>query len=137
MDIENPAIVSNGTTWLGASAFTYAGSIGPLPLETSHGNQFEKIGQCLARRFHLRGLFGVDVVIQDDLVWPVEVNPRYTASIEVLERTTSANFLDWHVAACREGKLPDQAPVCSAGKWFGKAICFASGRRCNSSNVRA
>ena len=37
------------------------------------------------RAFGLVGLFGVDLILRDGEPWPVEVNPRYTASVEVLE----------------------------------------------------
>jgi predicted ATP-grasp superfamily ATP-dependent carboligase len=66
-------------------AFRYAGSVGPLPLAATCRQIFERIGQALAREFALVGLFGVDAIVAGDRVWPVEVNPRYPASVEVLE----------------------------------------------------
>ncbi len=36
-------------------------------------------------------------------VWPVEVNPRYTASIEILERAAGQSLIAWHGRACTEG----------------------------------
>ena len=38
------------------------------------------------RRFGgLRGVFGIDAIVRNGVPWPVEVNPRYTASVEVIE----------------------------------------------------
>ena len=44
----------------------------------------------------LRGLFGVDFVLRDGIPWPVEVNPRYTASVEVLEFAAGIRALTLH-----------------------------------------
>src|SRR5262245_15365749 len=43
----------------------------------------------------MRGLFGVDGVLCEGAFWPVEVNPRYTASVEVLERATGLRAFAW------------------------------------------
>ena len=48
----------------------------------------DKLGTVLAQAFRLVGLFGVDGVLDAERFWPVEVNPRYTASVEVLEGAT-------------------------------------------------
>src|SRR5207249_9264748 len=74
-----------GEPWLHAAPFHYCGSIGPLPLSESLWRKFWRIGTVLAKAFRLRGLFGVDCVLRDGIPWPVEVNPRYPASVEVLE----------------------------------------------------
>jgi predicted ATP-grasp superfamily ATP-dependent carboligase len=73
------------------------------------------------------GLFGVDAVINSEGAWAVEVNPRYTASIEVLERSTGMAAVGWHVSACREGTLPTDVPVL-ASCYHGKAFVYASRR---------
>ena len=74
-----------GEPWLHAAPFRYCGSIGPLRLEPNARRALEKLGAVLARSCGLRGLFGVDGVLHNAAFWPVEVNPRYTASVEVLE----------------------------------------------------
>ncbi|HXT57748.1 MAG TPA: ATP-grasp domain-containing protein [Pirellulales bacterium] len=107
-------------------AFRYAGSLGPLPLTLDRQRQFERIGDVLAREFMLTGLFGVDCIVAEETIWPVEVNPRYTASIEVLERASGLAAIAWHVAACRQGVLPQAASMAAAGRWFGKAILYAA-----------
>ncbi|HEX4132722.1 MAG TPA: ATP-grasp domain-containing protein [Pirellulales bacterium] len=89
-----------------AAPFTYAGSRGPLRLGRVLEAQFVRLGQGLAAEFMLEGLFGVDVIAQGDAIWPIEVNPRYTASIELLERWLQHPAISWHVAACRGGTLP-------------------------------
>jgi uncharacterized protein len=114
-----------GERWTGASGLRYCGSVGPLELSESIRQQFARIGSELAEKFNLVGLFGVDAIVNDLGVWPVEVNPRYTASIEVLERSSGFHAIDLHVTACRDGTLPAHRywprSVVSA-----KAILFAA-----------
>ena len=47
----------------------------------------------LADRFELSGLFGVDFILDGDQVWTLEVNPRYTASVEIVERATGIHAI--------------------------------------------
>ena len=82
------------------AAFRYLGSIGPLPPSDSERAQWNRIGSELASRFGLVGLFGVDAVLAAGTIWPVEVNPRYTASVELLERACNWSAVGNHVAAC-------------------------------------
>ena len=51
----------------------------------------------LAKRFSLAGLFGVDAIVNDEGVWTVEINPRYTASMELVEPSLDASLVDLHV----------------------------------------
>ncbi len=117
--------------------WTYAGSIGPLPLTDAAFAQCQVVGRTLAAACGLMGLFGVDAILAEGQVWPVEINPRYTASIEVLERASALRTGDrratrlqtiaWHVAACRDGVLP--SPVGQSGEWTAaKAIVYAPRR---------
>jgi predicted ATP-grasp superfamily ATP-dependent carboligase len=85
-----------GQSWLHAGPFQYCGSIGPLHLETNLHQAFLRLGSALAAGFSLQGMFGVDCIVRDNIPWPVEVNPRYTASMEVLELATHTSLLLKH-----------------------------------------
>lgn len=89
--------------WLGARGFQYCGSIGPYPVPAAALAAICSIGQALAREFELVGLFGVDFVLDGDQVWTIEVNPRYTASMEIVERATGVPAIAAHARACTEG----------------------------------
>jgi predicted ATP-grasp superfamily ATP-dependent carboligase len=82
--------------WLNAPAFRYAGNVGPVDLGSAVRGDLLRLGQLLAEACHLRGIFGVDFILHDDRSHVVEVNPRYTASIEVLERCLGLRALTWH-----------------------------------------
>ena len=128
-----------GRWWVGAAKYQYCGSIGPERSCTPamHG-QIVRIGNVLADRFGLRGLFGVDLLIDGEQIWTIEVNPRYTAAVEILERGTGIRAIAWHTAACchTDGPAPDPAsmrPVgCASeengGNTYGKVILFAKYR---------
>jgi uncharacterized protein len=113
-----------GEPWLGAGQFQYCGAIGPWPLDSATVDQIARIGAVIARRFRLVGLFGADLVIDGQRVWCIEVNPRYTASVEVVERAIGIHAIAGHAAACTEQRLPS-LPTASAGRVCGKAILFA------------
>jgi uncharacterized protein len=110
--------------WSGVGQFRYVGSIGPVRLNNRLRDTFRQLGACLAEAFDLRGLFGVDAVIAGEEVWTIEVNPRFTASVEIVERITGLSAITVHQAACRQGELP-VVPGRLAGTRHGKLILFA------------
>jgi predicted ATP-grasp superfamily ATP-dependent carboligase len=75
-----------GREWDGPTDFAYVGSVGPLDVAEFGGSQWRRLGAALVEKCGLRGVFGVDAVLKDDKIWPIEVNPRFPASAEILER---------------------------------------------------
>jgi predicted ATP-grasp superfamily ATP-dependent carboligase len=116
-----------GTPWLNATGFHYAGNVGPLPMNGTAFAHWRRIGAALAKAFHLRGLFGVDAIERDGIPWPIEINPRYTASVEVLERALGHAFLPLHRTAFEPTRLPPLVLRMSA-EFVGKAILYARAR---------
>ena len=116
--------------WIGGPGgdYAYRGSVGPWPLEGPGRVAVGRLGRAIASAFGLAGLFGVDFVLKDGLPWPVEVNPRYTASVEVLELALGRPFLIEHVRAFdpgrAEGLLPLAPPPSRCGV-VGKGYVFA------------
>ena len=113
-----------GRDWGLSPEFQYVGSLGPLPLTALESAKLARLGGVLAQRFGLVGLFGVDFIRTAEDLWPVEVNPRYTASVEVLERLTGSNFVACHANACAGGELPEPPPE-PIGSFAGKAVVYA------------
>ncbi|MEX2171981.1 MAG: ATP-grasp domain-containing protein [Pirellulales bacterium] len=114
-----------GESWTGAKPFQYAGTLGPWPTNPAQLDQITRIGQSLACVFALQGLFGVDLIIDNDRVWTIEVNPRYTAAAEVVERFSGLNPLVEHMVACG-AKTQSTALPAAAGQFYGKAILYAT-----------
>ena len=75
--------------------YLYAGALGPIPI----GEGLEKASVRFANRLRgetgFTGLLGADLVVPrvNGAPWLVDVNPRYTASMELLERHQNRSFL--------------------------------------------
>jgi predicted ATP-grasp superfamily ATP-dependent carboligase len=128
-----------GLEALSARPFGYCGSIGPIGLSETVRRQIEQTGAAIASEFGLRGLFGIDFMLERDLAWPTEVNPRYTASVEIYEWVLELPLLEWHCRACRAYEsrpasrqiaeqfqaLLDAARSRQAGRMAAKAVVYA------------
>jgi predicted ATP-grasp superfamily ATP-dependent carboligase len=115
-----------GVSWLHAAPFRYGGSIGPVDPALIRHPSLHVLGNVLADGCGLRGLFGVDGILREDVFWPVEINPRYTASVEVLEQATGLPALAWHAHVFTQGQLPSFSPsAIPPERSIGKAILFA------------
>jgi uncharacterized protein len=108
--------------WIGVagSPFAYRGSIGPCPISSALAGSLGNMGNRLTSAFGLVGWFGVDYILRDGIPWPVEINPRYTASLEIHELASGRSLMDEHRRACEgasdlesdcPGVAPDRAPV--------------------------
>jgi predicted ATP-grasp superfamily ATP-dependent carboligase len=117
-----------GNEWIGAHGYQYAGSIGPWPVVPAVLDLIRRVGSVLAERFDLVGLFGVDMIHDGQRVWVLEVNPRYTASVEVVERALGVQAVAAHAAACggsSNARCFEDDPACGNRGVHGKAILFA------------
>lgn len=123
-----------GRREMGARRFMWCGNILPLALRPTEGTALlkdvERMAAWLTRRFGLRGVNGIDLVVVDSLEgrprpFLVEVNPRYTASMELVEWAYGLNVFSLHLEAMT-GRLPDFSVVQHLhGPYFGKGIVYA------------
>jgi uncharacterized protein len=114
-----------GEQWLNGKPFHYCGSIGPIDVPATCVEAIFRVGETLRRGCGLRGLFGVDFILHKGEPWPIEVNPRYTASIEVLECATGLRAMERHRMAF-DPHASASSPVESRPRQLiGKAILFA------------
>src|SRR5690606_37362339 len=116
-----------GAAWTGARAVTYAGSIGPLALPEKTQQDLARLGERLSGEPGVCGLIGVDAILTSQQTLHVlEINPRYTASVEVLERATGLHAILLHIAACRHGQIADTLTSrAGQGSIAGKAVLYA------------
>lgn len=68
------------------------------------------------------GLNGLDFIARNGVPYPIEVNPRYSGSMELIERADDVSIFEIHARACG-GVLPNAAA--SARGVEGKAVLFA------------
>lgn len=127
-----------GEAWTGAGPWQYAGSVGPSRIAERLEEPLRVLANTLANNFALRGVVGVDLVLVAHQLWILEINPRYPASAEIVERVTGESTIAAHVAACVDEDQATLDRVCAsppsvaaAPTWSddhvacGKAILFA------------
>jgi predicted ATP-grasp superfamily ATP-dependent carboligase len=122
-----------GDSNFGARGYRYCGSILASPddpqfpdahalFEATHA-----VAGCVADEFGLVGLNGLDFIARGRVPYPVEVNPRWSSSIEVAERAFDTAFFAAHVESSAGGALPsfDCARSLKRIGAVGKAIVYA------------
>lgn len=120
-----------GCRELGARGFLYGGSIaGPVDdwLPPAARGQLAAAAAMLTRRFGLVGINGIDFVLRDDIPLILEVNPRFTASAELLEEQSGRNLFDLHLGACA-GVLPAAGAAVPVRGGEGRPRAIQAGRR--------
>ncbi len=96
-----------GERRFGADGFRYCGSIlgsagDPLfPADERLLERATLLAQEVTRAFGLVGVNGVDFIARRGVPYAIEVNPRYTAAMELVERAYGLSLFDLHVRACR------------------------------------
>jgi predicted ATP-grasp superfamily ATP-dependent carboligase len=117
-----------GRRAFGARGFRYCGSLmgsGLFPAEEELRPCAEALAAAVTRAYGLVGLNGIDFIARAGVPWPIEVNPRISASMELLERGAGLPLFALHAAAC-DGRLPI-APPRPFREVHGKAVVFARG----------
>jgi predicted ATP-grasp superfamily ATP-dependent carboligase len=138
-----------GRSELGGRGFAWCGNILPLALDQCEQiallEAVESMATSLTRRFGLRGVNGMDLVLARGQTPPgrgreaeppgrhrtcpylVEVNPRYTGAMELVERAYGLNAFSLHLQAMA-GRLPEFSlanRLDVGGPFLGKGIVYA------------
>jgi hypothetical protein len=113
-----------GDPAFGARGHRYCGSVYPFFVaERALLDRMARIAGAVTEAFGLVGLNGIDFVLRDGEPYLLEINPRYSASMELVERGGRVSVFETHVAACG-GALPSEGAPPIAGV-LGKAILYA------------
>jgi predicted ATP-grasp superfamily ATP-dependent carboligase len=118
-----------GAQAFGASGFRYCGSLlnsSCLFASRDLAAQLTALVEGVAGTFGLTGVGCIDVIVTPAGPVPLEVNPRWSSSMELVERAFGLSVFRAHAEACRDAALPPLgladvrgAPV------VGKAVVFA------------
>jgi predicted ATP-grasp superfamily ATP-dependent carboligase len=127
-----------GKKEFGSRGFRYCGSILPLPEIVnceSGSNLLEQVRRAaifLVREYGLVGVNGFDFIFDGRRIWLTEVNPRYSASMELAEKAYGLPIFQFHLESVVNGHLPDfdlESHLEDRG-FFGKGILFCE-RECS------
>lgn len=101
--------------------FIYCGNLTPLP-----GNDLEikKTAEDIVKYLNLIGSNGVDMIINEDRINVIEVNPRFQGTLECAESSLGINMVDAHIKAC-QGELIETPSI---QKYCIKKIIYAPER---------
>jgi predicted ATP-grasp superfamily ATP-dependent carboligase len=122
-----------GDPAFGATGFRYCGSI----LAASGDPQFSEDDEVFAkacdaadivtREFGLVGINGLDFVARDGTPFAIEVNPRWSSSMEVAERAYGINVFGMHADACTSNTLStfDVTTARRVSEATGRAVVYA------------
>jgi len=123
-----------GDRRFGAAGFRYCGSVlAPIgDLHFARGARMLQsacaIAAFVAREFDLVGINAIDFIARDGVAHAIEVNPRWSASVELIERAFGVATFAAHAHACVDGVLARfdlRAAFCQLSRAVGKAIVFA------------
>ncbi|MEO8258274.1 MAG: ATP-grasp domain-containing protein [Acidobacteriota bacterium] len=117
----------------GASGYRYCGNILPsaedrvFPCDRALVDAAGTLASVVAAEFGLVGVNGIDFVARGASLYAIEVNPRWSASMELVERASGLSMFGAHAAACTAGTLPifDLARERRRVRAIGKAVVFA------------
>jgi predicted ATP-grasp superfamily ATP-dependent carboligase len=121
-----------GERAFGAPGFTYCGNIlaaagdAQLRRDAEILERAGALAQAIVEEFGLIGVNGIDFVARHGVPYLVEINPRYTAAMELAERAYGLSVFAAHVAACGT-RAPsfDLARARRTRGAVGKAIVYA------------
>jgi predicted ATP-grasp superfamily ATP-dependent carboligase len=122
-----------GDPHFGGNGYRYCGSIlaGVDDHQFAHAAGVFKAAHALAAfvtaEFGLVGINGIDFVARDGVPFFLEVNPRWSSSVELAERGFGLPCFSIHADACAQGRMPsfDCAAALARSAAFGKAIVYA------------
>ena len=101
----------------GANApFGYAGNIGPHQISDDLNEWLMRVVHAVTKSVTVRGIWGIDFIESEGEFYLLEINPRYTSSVEVYELATGRSLVK-ELLSSRIGKTITQ-PNQIVGKWI-------------------
>jgi predicted ATP-grasp superfamily ATP-dependent carboligase len=86
-----------GRSWLHTKGFTWCGNVGPWTDDPEVFSLCQNWCEKFQQAFGLQGIWGFDFIRHREGIRVVEINPRYPASVEVLEHAYRAALLSGDV----------------------------------------
>lgn len=120
-----------GLSWCHGPRFGFCGGV-ELPKpgpRTLLWNDLQRLAATLAER-GLRGLVGADLILPRTAARQpptlLEINPRPTATMELIERRIGTSLVAAHLEACGHAGPPQPAAPAARDRCWAKAVLFAA-----------
>ena len=85
--------------------FRYGGAVSQIKLSLSLQQQMIEAAEVLTQQFNLVGLNSLDGIVQDDIFYVLEINPRLSASFDLYAtHSVERNLMDLHIQASLDDK---------------------------------
>jgi uncharacterized protein len=82
-----------------ANKFAYRGSCGPIALSCEHVSHLQQFGDLACRESKLFGLWQADFILSNGKLFLLEINPRWSASMDLLDVALNLTLVDMHYAS--------------------------------------
>jgi len=109
-----------GSTFIGATAawttessatdrrYVYLGSYGPIPLSKNNVEKLQRFAAIAGRESGLLGLWQADFLLHEEELTLLEINPRWSASMDLLDVGLDLRLVEEHDASVR-GRMTSNA----------------------------
>jgi predicted ATP-grasp superfamily ATP-dependent carboligase len=104
-DGRNALLLGFSEQWSAPGSYRFGGLLQPAALSERVAAAIPAALDGLTRELGLVGLNSLDLLVDGDAFYVLEVNPRPGANLDVFDRADPAGLFGLHVAAC-EGRLP-------------------------------
>ncbi len=87
--------------------YGFCGSL--TPFRHQMADQMRMMAERIAAATGCCGVLGIDFLVTDTSITAIEINPRFVATLDTIERATGCNLVKLHIDAC-QGVLPNTIP---------------------------
>ena len=109
--------------------FVFCGLDGPIELNGSVDQEALRLSKLIVQKFKLKGFNGIDFLVSDNVVYVLDLNPRITASFEILQDSYSFCFFEKHIHLTRDIQgntfIPENFPAMKKKIISGFRIIYA------------
>ncbi len=103
--------------------FLYGGLIYPFVVDSSIEEKLIRFGQKVFKESGIAGIWGADFIFDGKSIWLLEINPRFTASLELIALEHKIDVVGMQRDALA-GIVPAVPPSCSVAV-RGTVVCYA------------
>jgi predicted ATP-grasp superfamily ATP-dependent carboligase len=120
-----------GDAAFGATGYRYCGSMMSLDADdwwdgdVRVASGARVLADAISALFGMVGVNGVDFIVRDGVPVAIEVNPRWSASMELVDRVCAVPVMAAHVESCMSDAVP-RVDRPSGNGVIGKAVVFAT-----------